>query len=306
MRGKRADTHDVLHQGYNEINSMYARGKGTSKHADKHSGRGFDGKIYSQETRKDYARKWQYFCDSMKAAGYTVDGHRPRTLKEAAGFMPQYLEELKTRPGKKPGSTMSAWSIRSYFSSAAKVLGISAKDYQLPERRREDITRSRAPAARDAHFSEARNADLVSFASCTGLRNKKELQQVRGTDLIERPDGSYAIAVTGKGGKYRESVVYGSPEEVRAVADRMKAAGSALVWPHVHTAADIHSYRAEYASRMYNAIARDPATLPPRERYCCRGDMAGQWFDRAALMEVSKELGHARCNVVVSHYLWRR
>ena len=34
--------------------------------------------------------------------------------------MPQYLEELKTRPGKKPGSTMSAWSIRSYFSSAAK------------------------------------------------------------------------------------------------------------------------------------------------------------------------------------------
>jgi len=55
-----------------------------------------------------------------------------------------------------------------------------------------------------------------------------------------------------------------------------------------------------------NTIARDPATLPPGERYCCRGEMAGQWFDRAALMEVSKELGHARCNVVVSHYLWRR
>lgn len=306
MRGKREETHDILHQGYNAINSMYSNGKGTSKHADKKSGRGFDGKIYSRETRKDYARKWQYFCEAMSAAGYTVNGHKPRTLEEAAGYMGQYLEELKTRPGARPGSTMSAWTVRSYFSAAAKVLGLNARDYSLPERRREDITRSRGNAARDAHFSEARNADLVSFASSTGLRNQKELQQVRGTDLIEHPDGSFAIAVTGKGGRYRESAVYGSPEEVRAVVDRMKAAGTGLVWPKVHTAADIHAYRAEYASRMYDAIARDPATLPVRERYCCRGDMAGKWYDRAALLEVSKELGHARCNVVVSHYLWRR
>lgn len=305
MRGKREETRSVRYQGHQVLNSMYAAGRGTSKHEDKRSGRGVDGKIYASSTRDDYIRKWNYFCDSMNKAGYTVDGHKPRTLAEAAGYMPQYIQELQARPGAKPGRRMSAWSVRSYASAAAKAMGVHAKDYVLPERHRADITRSREPAARDKHFSETNNSALTSFATCTGLRSRKELQTIRGTDLISRPDGSYAIAVTGKGGKRRESTVYGSPSEVRAVVDRCRAAGSGTVWSKVHSGADIHACRAGYASRMYAAIARDPKTLPRSERYCCRGDMAGKWYDKRALMKVSKELGHARCNVVVSHYLYQ-
>ena len=306
MRGKRSDTHDVYHQGLNKLAEMKRAGIGTSKHADKHSGRGYDGKIYSDGTGDDYGRKWGYFCESMKAAGYKVNGHAPRTLEEAAGYMPQYIEELKSRPGNQAGTTMSAWSIRNYFAAAGKVLGLSAKDYELPARHTSEIRRSRGDAIRDAHFSESRNGELVTFASCTGLRNAKELQQICGTDLIERQDGSYAIHVQGKGGRVRESTIYGSPAEVKTVVDRMKAAGDGRVWSHVHSGADIHSYRAGYASRMYDAIARDPATIPASERYCCRGDNAGVWYDKVALMAVSEELGHSRCNVVVQHYLWQR
>ena len=178
MRGKRENTHSVRYQGHQVLNSMYAAGKGTSKHKDKRSGRGFSGKIYSSGTRDDYARFWDYYCDSMDKAGYTVNGHKPRTLAEAAGYMTQYIEELKARPGAKPGASMSSWSVRGYFAGPAKVMGLSARDYDLPARHRADITRSREPAVRDKHFSEAKNSELTTFATCTGLRNRKELQSI--------------------------------------------------------------------------------------------------------------------------------
>lgn len=299
MRGKRDGSGSILRQGRELLEAMYQRGKGTSKHEDKHSGRGYDGKIYSSSTLREYRRKWNYYCRAMRASGYKANGHTPRTLEEAAGYMPQYLRDLQERG-------LSAWSVRGYFSAPAKVMGMTARDYDLPGRKRQDIKRSRQPAERDRHFSQSRNRDLIEFATCTGLRKEKELKEVRGTDLIRRKDGKYAIAVTGKGGRYRESVIYGTDEEVRHVVERMRRAGSGKVWEHIHSAADIHACRAEYASRMYDAIARDPYDLPRSERYCCRGDMAGQWFDRSALMRVSQELGHSRCNVVVNHYLWRR
>ena len=305
MYGSREKTNSVKYQGLQRLESFFAAGKGTSKHADKQTPEKTSGKIYSDTTLHTYKRAWEDFCASMKRDEFRVNGHRPRTFYEAKEYLPQYLESLKQRPGTKDGTVMSAWSIRTYFSGVAKVLDVSAKDYDLPARRIEDISRSRESCVRDKHFSEEKNAELVSFCKSTGVRNYKELQQIRGTDLIDRGDGNYAIAVTGKGGRYRELPVIGSPEEVRAVVDRMTAAGSGHPWEHVSTAADIHAYRADYARRMYDAIARDPKTLPPSERYCGRKSMSGQWYDRAALRAVSEALGHSRENVVAEHYLWR-
>lgn len=293
MRGRRKDTYSIHQQGHKALNDMYKAGKGTSKHQDKHSGRGFDGKIYSSGTLTDYKRKWSYFCKDLKE-----NGHRPKSMQDAIAYMPQYAQRLQARG-------LSAWTVRNYVSAAAKALGVSAAETcKLPDRHRADITRSRGTAKRDSHFSVTRNRDLITFVSCTGLRNRKELQQIRGTDLIQRADGTFCLSVKGKGGKYRKSVIYGTDKEIAAVVDRCRTAGTSLVWPVVHAGADIHSYRAQYASRMYTALARDPATLPASERYCCRGDLSGTWYDKAALMAVSVELGHARCNVVVTHYLW--
>ncbi len=306
MRGKRNETHSVRFLGHQRLEDYFANGKGTKKHIDKHKSPDvMKGKLYMDSTTNQYHKHWDDFCDSMKQADYTVNGHRPRTFEEAAGYMPAYIQELKSRPGARPGTSFSAWSVRVYFAAAAKVMGLSAADYALPTRHRRDITRSRDEAVRDKHFSVERNSELVNFCCCTGLRSRKELQQIRGTDLIDNGSGQYAIRVYGKGGRLRESVIYGTQEQIRQVVDRMKAAGEELVWPRVHSAADIHSYRAEYACRLYEARARDPKDLPPSERYCCRGDLKGQWFDRKAMLLASRELGHSRINVIAEHYLWR-
>lgn len=304
MHGKREQTHDVRHQGLAMLESFFAAGKGKSKHLDKQTDQKTAGKIYVDTTLITYKQAWNDYCDSMKRAGYKTNGHTPRTLDEAATYMPSYIDELKSRPGSTPGSTMSAWSIRTYFAGCAKVLGLSAKDYDLPSRHVADIKRSRGDAIRDKHFSEDKNADLINFCCCTGLRKRKELQRIHGTDLIERSGGNYAIHVTGKGGRVRDLPIFGTPEEVARVVSRMRAAGNALVWPHVPSAADIHSYRAAYAARMYNAIARDPRKIPAKDRYCCRGAKRGTWYDRRALKQVSLALGHTRINVVAEHYLW--
>lgn len=304
MHGKQDKCHNIKYLGHQKLERYLSNGKNTKKHIDKHQNpKAMKEKLYMGATTSQYHKHWDDFCNSMKQSGYTVNGHKPRTIEEARGYMPTYIEELKARPGR--NGTMSAWSVRTYFSAAAKVLGVSAADYDLPIRHRADITRSREDVANDRHFSATKNAELVDFASCTGLRNFKELQQVTGSALIDRGNGDYAIGICGKGGRWREAPICGTPEQVEQVVSRMRAAGDNLVWPHVSSAFDAHECRAEYAARIYKANARDIETLPRSERYYCRGNMRGQVYDREALRITSEALGHSRLDVVVSHYLWK-
>ena len=83
----------------------------------------------------------------------------------------------------------------------------------------------------------------------------------------------------------------------------MQAAGIGKVWVKVPQNADIHSYRADYASRIYLKYARPIEELPRKERYICRKDKRGVVYDRAAMLEASRALGHNRISVVGEHYL---
>lgn len=292
-------------QGLELLESMYSKGKGTSKHGDKVADPGaLAGKIYSDTTLHTYKQAWIDYCTRMKESGFKVNGHYPRTLQEALGFMPSYVAGNKTRPGKDPGATMSAWTQRTYFAGAAKVLGCSASDYDLPARRYDSIKRSRGIVSADYHFSEEKNAGLLSFARSTGLRNKKELQQIRGTDIVLLAGGGFGIRVKGKGGRVRIAPVVGSVAEVAAVIDRMRTAGAGKVWVHVPLRADIHACRREYAQRVYNLYARPIDEIPRSERYYCRNGSTAV-YDRRAMLIASQALGHSRINVVAGHYLDR-
>ena len=305
MRGKREETKSVKMQGLEKLEKMYRTGKGTSKHGDKVAGSGaIAGKIYSDVTLHTYKQAWVDYCTRMKETGYKVNGHSPRTLQEALGFMPLYVAGNKSRPGKDPGSTLSAWTQRTYFAGAAKVLGCSASDYDLPTRSYSNIKRSRGIVKSDGHFSEERNGELLSFARATGLRNEKELQQIRGTDLVVFPGGGYGIRVKGKGGRIRTAPIVGSSAEVAAVVGRMTAAGSTRVWERVPKRADIHACRREYAQRVYNSHARPIEEIPQSERYYCRNGSTAI-YDRRAMLIASQALGHSRINVIAGHYLDR-
>lgn len=305
MRGKREDTKSVRQQGLELLDAMFRKGKGTSKHKDKACDPvALAQKIYSDTTLHTYKQAWLDYCEKMKEAKFKVNGHSPRTLDEAREFMPFYVDDNKRRPGKTAGSTMSAWSQRTYFAGAAKVLGCSASDYDLPSRNYTNIKRSREIVKSDSHFSADKNAELLSFARSTGLRNAKELQQITGKDLVALGGGEYAIHVRGKGGKERQAPVVGTPGEIAAVVNRMIAAGSGCVWVKVPKHADIHACRREYAQRIYSKYARPVESIPRSERYYCRGGSTAV-FDRKAMLTASKALGHSRLNVIAGHYLDR-
>lgn len=62
-------------------------------------------------------------------------------------------------------------------------------------------------------------------------------------------------------------------------------------------------YRADYASAWYKRLARPAAFIPPADRYVCRRDRAGVVYDKAAMLQVSRMLGHNRISVIAGHYL---
>ena len=66
----------------------------------------------------------------------------------------------------------------------------------------------------------------------------------------------------------------------------------------------VHRYRALYAQSLYGCICRPIDKIPRKERYYCRKDKAGIIYDKKALLLVSRNLGHNRCDVVASNYLY--
>lgn len=268
-------------------------GVGTSKHGDKETRKssGEDptrGKIYSYETYRGYL-KWS--CYFVK---YCKEEHKSKTLEDCRQYVNEYIQK-----GIDDGK--SASTLKLIASSLAKLYDCSTTEFiQTPPRKRSEIIRSRGAAVRDKHFSEKNNYNLIIFCQNTGLR-RKELSRVCGTALKHK-DGKYYIKVlNGKGGKVREAPIIG---EVETIINMMKAAGSGRVFENIPGAADIHGYRRQYALTYYEQIARPLDTLTKKQKYYCRGDKLGYVYDKAAMYEVSRALGHNRRNVVASHYLY--
>jgi hypothetical protein len=83
----------------------------------------------------------------------------------------------------------------------------------------------------------------------------------------------------------------------------MNEAGDKKVWNKIHNAADIHSYRGDYATAIYLANARPLEQISKCDRYYCRKDKKGIWYDKEAMKITSKALGHNRISVIAEHYL---
>ncbi len=83
----------------------------------------------------------------------------------------------------------------------------------------------------------------------------------------------------------------------------MNEAGNKKVFTKISSAADIHSYRGDYATAIYLANARPLDQIPKCDRYYCRKDKKGIWYDKEAIKITSKALGHNRINVIAEQYL---
>ena len=193
---------------------------------------------------------------------------------------------------------LSAYTLKLEASSLGKLYQEPTTNFvPTPDRKRADITRSRGYARRDYGFSLEKNKEIIDFCRGTGLR-RSELTNLTGDQLI-LCDGNSFIAVKGKGGRYREAPIIGPHQD--KIIDRMQKAGHNKVWTSVPSHMDVHEYRAEYATAIYEAYARDD--IPKQDRYYCKSDRRGVVLDRQAMRMASQALGHSRVSVVAGHYI---
>lgn len=272
---------------------------GHSKHKDKHDGVS-ENYIYSYGTLKSYIKEANYFVKFCK------QNHGCKTLEQCRPYIPEWIDSRRH---------LSAYTLKLDLSALAKLYGVKSTDFgiETPPRLMSNITRSRGTKKSDKHFSELQNADFVEFCKSTGLR-RAELQVLRGNMLATDERGRLCIAVTvgAKGGRPRLAPIIGNVDKIKAMMD---AAGNNKVFDKIPSGADIHSYRADYATAVYNRYARPINTIPydrinkgtgskyQSEVYVCRGDNKGKRLDKRAMLEASHALGHNRICVVGEHYI---
>ncbi len=328
---------DLHQQAYEKLTRMQAFGEskamamrdGTAKN-----------KIFSAKTYKVY---WEH---TKKFVKYVNERYPEcKSLKKARKYVPEYLRKQESRG-------LSAWTIQTEAKSLGKLFGITPEDpdyYKPPTRLRENITRSRLKRSRDKHFSLSNNDELIRFCKGVGAR-REGLTNMRGRDLRTREQiekdvdrltaisrirnltseekkdlrinkdslmfsgCEYFLYLREKGGRERISPIIGPDTD--AIVSRIKNTPSdEKVWQHIHSAADIHGYRSDYANRIYKLYARPIEEIPydrthaatgqryQSEVYHCRKDLKGISLDRKAMLLCSRGLGHNRIDVVGSNYL---
>lgn len=284
---------------------------GHSKHEDKKAGVS-EQYIYSFDTMKTYKKQSLAFVRWVKEHVASEIGRQPRTLAECRPYVERYLQERQA-------AGMSASTLHTDRAALGKLYG-ERIDVALPAARRAEITRSRGDAVRDAHFSVARNSDLVNFCLCAGPRRSE--YELLKPSALEYHDGVPYVHYTDgtKGGRERLSPITGTPEEVaRAIDHLMHLTGN----NHASDAFDMHDYRSRYAMRVYEAHKGDLDALKGKRidytaltgkttatgdriyksaLYVCRSDLCGVAYDRAAMIQASRALGHNRESVVAGHY----
>ncbi|HEY4386626.1 MAG TPA: hypothetical protein VGN34_19390 [Ktedonobacteraceae bacterium] len=99
----------------------------------------------------------------------------------------------------------------------------------------------------------------------------------------------------GKGGKERIVTVFpGQEQDVLAVVAGRDP--DEHVFARLPSAMDIHSYRRRFAQELYEYLSGRP--LPPFE-----GRLHAADFNRVAALQVSRQLGHNRVEVIFSNYI---
>lgn len=183
-------------------------------------------------------------------------------------------------------------------------------DQHLPTRHRADIKRGRQMSASDARHHTPEQQAVRTIARACGAR-RGGILGLTEEDLLAR-DGHLYVHLCEKGGKEREAIVL--PQYENAVKEIFIAyaqnplaavtGGKKRLFSRSALPKDmpLHYLRAQYAQDLYRYYEAQGAATG--RLYHCRVDRKGQSFDKGVLMAVSQNLGHSRCDVVVSHYLY--
>ena len=271
-------------------------------------------KIFSFDTHKTYRKQGEHFAKWVKENYPEIT-----QLEDTKPLIQEYLD---SHPND------SVYTIKTKLSALACILdershitlekskggNLYVKKtapfrIETQKRERANIKRSRKEnTVGDKHFSEKNNAALITFHKCVGTRGRSESLMILKGDFKEDENGNLLVDVTRntKNGRPRYNVpVVGSDEEIAIVKKMISGDPNEKVFEKIHSNADIHSYRAVYAARLYLRYARPIEELDNKQIYFPRKDRAGERYDKKAMLIVSKALGHNRISVVAQHYFWK-
>lgn len=285
--------------------------RGQSKHTAKQAARAEAQRTHTSYTQITglYATSSYstYVKQALVALRWIADRYGCKRLEECRPYLPAYYAEMQERG-------LSAWTVRTRVYALCSVYGA---DYatlfgveNLPARHRAAIKRGRQISASDSRHHTPEQEAVRTIARACGAR-RGGILGLTAEDLVER-EGHLYVHLSEKGGKEREAIVL--PEYEAAVreifsdyAENSKAAvtgGKQRLFSRTALPKDmpLHYLRAQYAQDLYRYYATQGAATG--ELYHCRADRKGQCYDKGILKAVSLNLGHSRCDVVVSHYLW--
>lgn len=275
------------------LQAMLKAGMGSKRSEDKAEA-DTRNKIYSKATFETYKQQFRHFAEWLdKAHPEAV------TLEDARAFVDEYLRHLIELE-------RSAYSISTAKAAIAKVMGVEATQFiATPPRLRADIKRSRGVAERDKHISDKKEEELARFTSATGLR-RKEMTMIEAEDLFFKNGQAYLNIDKGtKGGKSRVAKIVGKTEEETKDIVKWIQSKEGRLFNKLSSNYDNHYYRATYANRLYNELKRDIDDIPAQERYVMRKERAGEVYDKHAMLQVSRALGHNRISVIAQSYLYQ-
>ena len=284
--------------------------RGQSKHAAKQAARAEAQRMHTSYTQITglYATSSfsTYQKQALTALRWIADHYGCKHLDECRPYLPAYFAEMQTRG-------LSAWTIRTrvyalcsvYDADYAALFGIE----RLPARHRADIKRGRQMSVADARHNTPEQQAVRTIARACGAR-RGGILALTVEDLLAR-DGHLYVHLREKGGKEREAIVLPQYEvDVLEIflkyARNPKAAetgGKQRLFCRSALPKDmpLHYLRAQYAQDLYRYYVAHGAASG--RLYHCRADRKGKFYDKGVLMAVSHNLGHSRCDVVVSHYL---
>lgn len=292
------------------LDSYLKNGKSSSRDRDKNNKEDLtQNKIYSYVTYKNYKRSCYKLADYLYTHNKEVRQLKDLKIKHVNNYL-QYLVV----------KGYSAPTINSSKAAIAKLMQISSKEFlNTPRVQRKDITRSRGMKERDKHISKETENYYAKFTTAIGGR-RSEMENLKGTDLVYKPlvvtiNNKHVVLSknypqihikNGKGGKERFVPIFGKDKkETIEIVNFFKKAGNEKVFGKLPSHYDNHFYRGQYAKRAYKNFARPIRDIKnKKEVYFCRGDKAGEAYDRNAMLISSQFLGHNRVDVIARHYLY--
>lgn len=324
-------------QAYNKLKGMLRIGvsKNEIKSGAKCTYEQYDDMIFSYKTYRTYKQQVEQFID-------WVEENYPDCKKLSKAKM--YIKKYHFYREEKG---LSAWTMNTEAMALNKLYSLHPGDYfyyEPPKRERSEVKRSRGPKERDKHFSEANNAEYINFCRGVGCR-KEGAENLKADDLytrldlelmysnldkikspIERAntkqvlddallfeDMDSFVFLKEKGGRKRYAPIIG-PDKDKIINRFKETLPGKKVWEYVPENADTHSYRSDYAVRIYKHYARNIEDIPydkmnkgtgkmyQSEVYHSRKDEHKK-LDKKAMLYASKALGHNRIEIVATSYI---